>query len=87
MKRRFSIGQQVVCVKRGAWRSRKTGELLPNWYGPKFNDICIVTGYSETGYVLLKGFGIGFHEIEFEPLVSDAVLASELATVPEPYTL
>jgi len=77
---RFRIGQEIVCIKRGAWISSVTGEPYtdgrPN---PKFNDIVIVDGYNDSQYIYLirydhicgNGKRQSFKEDRFAPILEN----------------
>jgi hypothetical protein len=93
---RFKKGQKVVCVRpTGPFVCNATG--LIEDIGPKFNDIVTVAGYSmaHLGNVYISEYlwsdrhrrRRSFREYHFEPIISDAVLAEELAKVREPQIL
>ena len=93
---RFKPGQKVVCV-------RPTKEYVPqngdnigkkHNYGPKYNEIVTIRGYDadDDEFVLIQEYpgyprAMSYWEIYFEPLISDDVIARELESVPEPFTI
>lgn len=96
---RFKPGQQVVCIRPTKPFKVASGPDAGKMhtYGPKYNELVTVqeiTPYGE-GVTLFEypgdPFGnplqIAYSEKSFEPLVSDAVLSEQLATVPEPFTI
>jgi hypothetical protein len=58
-------------------------------YGPEFNEVVTCNGYSNNKYIYLKEYSSDpiskliptYHEISFEPLISDEELAEELSTI------
>lgn len=84
---RFEKGQHIVCkVHKFGWFHVDTGESCA---GPDTNELVTADGYADDTHVLLKEYpdDEGYEDRHFEPLVSDEFLRSELATVPEPFTL
>lgn len=84
---RFAIGQEVVCVD-GGWYykelkrsaffgNQKVVDVHTN-YGPKKNELVVVTGYNNTGtHIYLReypakidGCSCAYNEKYFEPVVS-----------------
>lgn len=92
---RFEPGQQIVCVRPNApYKCLNTGIITV--FGPKYNEIVTVSGYFSVDRLILAeysdidpsvGLTATFREVYFEPLVSDSVLARELESVPEPFTI
>ena len=84
---RFKPGQEVACLyEKEGWVDADTGRQLP---GPDKHEVVTVIGYHCDGYVELREYHSfdGYDEECFEPLVSDSVLARELESVPEPFTI
>lgn len=84
----FKIGQQVVCIKQGAWHGLSSGIIT--LIGPKFNEIVTVTGIESRGpHVVLRLKEYPVNERgpatwvarRFEPLVDDVVLIKELESI------
>lgn len=67
--RPFYIGQRVVCINEADWFCAETGNQVR---GPKYGDVCTVSGYEAEEYVLLHGYSQtsfdGYNVSEFRPL-------------------
>ena len=46
----FEVGQEVVCVKKGRWRRKDTGESEA--HGPTYLEECVIVRVSNVGLVL-----------------------------------
>jgi hypothetical protein len=85
IERRFKTGQEVVCVNKHGWTDQQTGRESDK---PAYNEICIVAGYDprfpSDSSVFLEGYNIpedSYEDRAFEPLISDAILESELEEI------
>ncbi len=75
---RFRIGQEVVCIKKGAW-IYSDGTQMDNKPNPKFNDIVIVDGHRKGGFLYLKGYTYicndgsrtSYYETRFAPILEN----------------
>jgi hypothetical protein len=83
---RFKSGQELVCTRKKPW-VRKGGP--PACRLPRYNELVVVDKPAGPEHVDLIGFinatggPVEWHDDNFEPLVSDAVLAEELSQINE----
>ena len=95
---RFKVDQKVVCTVNGKWIFTNTGGFWRNLFiklrhgwGPKFNEVCTVQGYSKDGVnIYLKEYRLREHDSEycfneshFEPLMDISELTEILEQQPE----
>lgn len=86
---KFKKGQQIACiVSKSGWYKDKTNERCD---GPDKHEVVTADGYNKKGDLFLVEYPCdpadGYDDRCFVPLVSDSVLALELESVPEPFTI
>lgn len=75
--------KEVLCINDKGWKDEETGERdLP---GPKFNDVCVVTG-QDTDRYQIAGYppSWGYKKEFFVDLIGDALLEKMLTEIPQP---
>lgn len=86
---KFKIGQQIVCIHKYGWYDPKDQSIM---IGPKFNDVCIVDGYSDPcgcfEMISLKEWPDDkFAEVGFRPLAEITEIHELLSAVPQTTTV
>lgn len=59
----FKIGQKVICIKKGDWKSCKTGQIS---FGPKYGEELIISKIKDDGYLVFNEYGGGHNPIQFK---------------------
>lgn len=70
----MEIGQKVVCIHKGKWKTMVPPNIIIYGIGPNYNEDCLITGIEkEDGIIFLwlKGYPNLYNSKHFRPLDYD----------------
>jgi len=69
---RFRIGQEVVCIKKGAWHHCRDHRESTD-IDPKYNEIVTVSGYRDNESIFLHEYGrlSSYQDHNFAPILEN----------------
>jgi len=81
---RFRIGQEVVCIKKGAWHDTTPYIPATSERDPNYNEIVVVKEYHNQHYMYLQGFANDtYHEKCFAPILENLDEIKEVLEIKE----